>query len=165
MKLNIWCLGLIVGSILISQTVKAEETEVRSQKSKVTSHKLAQNSRQTLTRVTGVEVKQTDKGLELILQTVAGSERLVPLILPEGNDLVIDILDATLAFGIRNGVEQLNPAEGITKVTVNKIDENSIRVRITGETQAPSAEVVPGSNLVLSVTPEGATTTQARSPL
>jgi iron complex outermembrane recepter protein len=112
----------------------------------------------TITRVTGIEVKQTPQGLELILKTVAGSQRLVPLILPENNDLVIDLLDATLAFAIRNGVEEVNPTEGINKITVNKIDESSIRVRISGVNQAPSAEVVPGSNLVLSVTPEGATT-------
>jgi iron complex outermembrane recepter protein len=125
------------------------------------SHNLAQNYQQTLTRVTGVEVKQTDRGLELILQTVAGSERLVPLILPEGNDLVIDILDATLAFAIRNGVEEVNPTEGINKITVNKIDDSSIRVRISGAKNAPSAEIIPGSNLVLSVTSEGAITGQA----
>ena len=59
---------------------------------------------QGVTRVTGVEVVQTNEGLELVLETVAGSERLVPLIVPEGKDLVIDILDATLAFSIRNGV-------------------------------------------------------------
>jgi iron complex outermembrane recepter protein len=135
--------------------------EVEEQGLRPSSQKLAQNSQQALTRVTGVEVKQTDSGLELILLTVAGSERLVPLILPEGNDLVIDILDATLAFDIRNGVEEINPAEGINKITVNKIDESSIRVRITGEKQVPSAEVVPGSNLVLSVTPEGNTAQQA----
>ncbi|MGF1590353.1 MAG: AMIN domain-containing protein [Pleurocapsa sp.] len=76
-----------------------------------------------MTRVTGVEVKQTPKGLELILKTAVGSERLVPLILPEGNDLVIDLLDATLAFSIRNGVEKLNPAEGITKVTVTGLTQ------------------------------------------
>ncbi|MGF1539913.1 MAG: TonB-dependent siderophore receptor, partial [Pleurocapsa sp.] len=114
-----------------------------------------------LTRVTGVEVIQTQEGLELILKTVAGSERLVPLILPEGNDLVIDILDTTLAFSIRNGVTELNPAPGISRVTVNKVEENSIRVRITGETQTPSAEVVTGrDDLVLSITPEAATTEQ-----
>ena len=78
---------------------------------------LAQNN---LTRVTGVEVIQTDDGLELVLETVAGSERLVPLIVPEGNDLVIDLLDATLAFRIRNGVSELNPAPGIKTVTVNR---------------------------------------------
>ncbi|MEM8718514.1 MAG: TonB-dependent siderophore receptor [Cyanobacteria bacterium P01_G01_bin.39] len=114
---------------------------------------------QGVTRVTGVEVVQTDEGLELVLKTVAGSERLVPLILPEGNDLVIELLDATLAFAIRNGVTEVNPAPGISRVTVNPGDENSIRVRITGENQAPSAEILPGrDNLVLSVTTDGTTT-------
>ena len=116
---------------------------------------------QEVTRVTGVEVVQTGSGLELVLETVAGSERLVPLILPEGNDLVIDILDATLGFSIRNGVTELNPAPGIGRVTVNRGKENSIQVRITGENQAPSAEVVPGrDNLVLSITPDGTTAAQ-----
>ena len=113
---------------------------------------------QGVTRVTGVEVIQTDEGLELILKTVAGSERLVPLILPEGNDLVIDILDATLAFSIRNGVTELNPAPGINEITVNKGDENSIRVRIAGANQTPNAEVVTGrDDLVLSVTSQSTT--------
>ena len=116
---------------------------------------------QGVTRVTGVEVIQTEEGLELVLETVAGSERLVPLILPEGNDLAIDILDATLAFSIRNGVTELNPAPGISRVTVNRGDENSIRVRITGENQTPSAEVVTGrDDLVLSITPDGTTAEQ-----
>jgi iron complex outermembrane recepter protein len=118
-------------------------------------------AQQEVTKVTGVEAKQTDRGLELILKTVAGSKRLVPLILPKGNDLVIEITDATLAFAIRNGVEEINPAEGINKITVNKVDDSSIRVRITGEKQAPNAEVIPSlQNLVLSVTTDGTTTTQ-----
>jgi hypothetical protein len=53
---------------------------------------------QGVTRVTGVELQQSDAGLEVILRTVAGSQKLVPLILPVGNNLVIDILDATLAL-------------------------------------------------------------------
>ena len=116
---------------------------------------------QGMTRITGVEVIQTDEGLELVFQTSVGSERLVPLIVPEGNDLVIDILDATLGFSIRDGVTELNPAPGIDKITVNKNNENSIRVRITGENQTPSAEVVTGrDDLVLSIAPEGTTTEQ-----
>jgi iron complex outermembrane recepter protein len=150
---------LLVGlfSILGIQTVNAENSG--AQGLRPLSQKLAQSSQ--LTRVTGVEVKQTPKGLELILKTVAGSERLVPLILPEGKDLVIDILDATLAFSIRNGVEELNPAEGINKITVNQINKSSIRVRVSGQTQAPSAEVVPGrNNLVLSINRQGSTARQ-----
>jgi iron complex outermembrane recepter protein len=111
-----------------------------------------------LTRVTAIEVNQTESGLELVLKTAAGGQKLVPLILPEGNDLVIDILDATLAFAIRNGITELDPAPGITQITVNPAPENSIRVRITGENQTPSAEVIPSQqNLVLSVNPQGST--------
>jgi iron complex outermembrane recepter protein len=123
--------------------------------------KLAQNSQQALARVTGVEVKQTPKGLELILLTAAGSERLVPLILPEGNNLVVDILDATLALPRENEFRKINPAPGIKEINLVKIDESSIRLTITGEKQAPSAEVIPSNqNLVLSINPSEATAQQ-----
>ncbi len=56
---------------------------------------LVQNN---ITRVTGIEINQTESGLELIITTVAGSERLVPLIVPEGNDLVIDIIAMKIAL-------------------------------------------------------------------
>lgn len=132
-------LGCLIGTLL-AVSVRAEEVGENSSSPLQRSDLIAQG----VTRITGVEIIQTEEGLELILETVAGSERLVPLILPEGNDLVIDILDATLAFNLRNGVTELKPAPGISKITVNKGDENSIRVRITGENQTPSAEVVPG---------------------
>jgi iron complex outermembrane receptor protein len=126
------------------------------------SQDIAQNLNQAkITRVTGVEVNQTTNGLELVLKTAAGSEKLVPLILPEGNDLVIDILDATLAFSIRNGVRESNPAPGIRSVALTKVDDSSIRLTITGEKQAPSAEVIPSNqNLVLSINPQKTTARQ-----
>lgn len=112
---------------------------------------------QGVTRVTGVELDRADDGLQVILKTVQGGERLVPLILPKGNSLVIDILDATLSFSIRNGVSQTNPAPGISLVSLDKIDDSRIRLTITGENQTPSVDIVPGRNdLVLNVTPEGA---------
>jgi iron complex outermembrane recepter protein len=123
-------------------------------------------AQQNITRVTGVEVNQTEDRLEVILRTPAGSQRLVPLILPEGNNLVIDILDATLAFSIRNGVTETNPAPGINQVRLTKVDESSIRLTITGENQTPSVEVVPSrQNLVLSVTPEKTTVQQQDEPV
>lgn len=112
-----------------------------------------------ITEVTGVQLNQTDQGLEIILETVAG-EQLVPLIFPEGNNLVIEILDTTLALSTGDEFSEINPAPGIREVSVTQIDESSIRITITGETQAPSAEVVPNNqNLVLSVTPERTTVT------
>jgi iron complex outermembrane recepter protein len=128
----------------------------------VKNQKIVQNLKQAdLTRVTGVEVNQTNQGLEVILKTAAGSQRLVPLILPEGNKLAIDLLDATLAFAIRNGITRVNPAPGIKSVALTKIDTSSIRLTITGDTQAPSAEIIPNNqNLILSVNPQGNTAQQ-----
>jgi iron complex outermembrane recepter protein len=122
---------------------------------------LAQNPQ--LTRVTGLEVKQTPSGLQVILKTPPGQTKLVPLILPEGNNLLVEILDATLAFSIRNGVTQTNPAPGISQVKVAKIDATSIRVTITGATQQPptAAIVSGGQNLVLNVTPKATAQTEA----
>ena len=158
---------LAVGiALLVTQPVWAEETgrlgerETRGEGALETNQIASAEDlvAQGVTRVTGVEVIQTESGLELILKTIRGSERLVPLIVPEGNDLVIDILDATLAFSIRNGVTELNPAPGISRVTVNKGDENSVRVRVSGTNQTPSAEIVPGrDDLVLSIAPEDTT--------
>jgi iron complex outermembrane recepter protein len=116
-----------------------------------------------LTRVTGVEVNQINKGLEVILKTAAGGTKLVPLILPSGKNLVIDLLDATLAFGIRNGVTKTNPVAGIKTVKLAKVDDSSIRLTITGAKQAPRAEVIPSrQNLVLSINPQGSTAAQTQ---
>jgi iron complex outermembrane recepter protein len=118
-----------------------------------------------LTRVTGVEVNQTNKGLEVILKTAVGGQRLVPLILPEGNTLAIDLLDATLGFSIRNGVTKTNPAPGIKAINLAKVDASSIRLTITGESKTPRAEIIPSrQNLVLNVTPEQTTAQQQTQP-
>jgi iron complex outermembrane receptor protein len=133
--------------------------EIRLFISNTDSNLLAQQN--SITRVTEVELKQTNKGIEVILKTAAGGQRLVPLILPEGKNLVVDILDTTLGFSIRNGVTKINPVEGIKSVALTKVDESSIRLTIAGEKQAPSAEIVPGrNNLVLNVTPKKATAQQ-----
>ncbi|MEM9509511.1 MAG: TonB-dependent receptor plug domain-containing protein, partial [Cyanobacteria bacterium P01_E01_bin.35] len=113
------------------------------------------------TRVSGIEVNQTTDGLEVILKTEAGGEKLVPFILSEGKNLTIDILDAVLATSISKGLTETNPAPGITEINLVKVDDSSIRLTITGENQAPSAEVVPSQqDLVLSISPEANTAQQ-----
>ena len=145
-----------------AQVIKQEETrglgytEIQIKQDSV--NRASDLMAQGITRVVGIELERTDDGLEVILQTAAGGKRLVPLILPQGNSLVIDILDATLGFSIRNGVEKVNPAPGISSIALNKIDDSRIRLTIAGTNQTPSAEVVPGrDSLVLSVTPDAAT--------
>jgi iron complex outermembrane recepter protein len=117
-----------------------------------------------ITRVTGIEVDRTDKGLQVILQTIYGQE-LVPSILPEGNNLVLEIPNATLAFSIRNGVRELNPTPEISEVSVVKVDETNIRVIIVGSKQAPTAQIIPSDRgLVLNVTSQETTAQNETEP-
>ncbi|MGF1588004.1 MAG: TonB-dependent receptor domain-containing protein [Pleurocapsa sp.] len=116
---------------------------------------------QGVTRVTGVEIKETNSGLEVILETAAGSQRLVPLILPIGNNLVIDILDATLALQSGNEFIQDNPVPGIKKVNLAQVDQSSIRLTITGENKTPNAEIVTSNqNLIFKVTTQATAQTK-----
>ena len=117
-------------------------------------------SQNNLTSVTVVKVDRTDKGLEVILTT--RGEKLVPLIFPEGNNLVIDILDATLAPAIQNGFTETNPAPGIKQLRLTKLDESSVRLTIAGETQTPSAEIIPSvpNSVVLSIVPTSTAQTE-----
>lgn len=115
-------------------------------------------SQSPVVEVTGVRLNQTERGLEVILETPAG-QKLQPLIFPQEKTLIIDILDAVLVLPDKKEFRATNPAEGITEVTVAPLDATSIRIRITGEEVVPTTEVVPSSqNLVLSVNPEGTTT-------
>lgn len=113
-----------------------------------------QTPTQEITEITKVNLKQTETGLEIILETSTGT-KLVPLIFSEGNKLVIDILDATLALSTGNQFRKTNPTPGIKKVSIINIDKNQIRIAVTGEKQVPSAEVIPSNqNLVLSINPK-----------
>lgn len=114
---------------------------------------LVQNTPSGRVEVTDVQLNRTDEGLQIILEA---GEQLVPLMIPEGNNVIIDILDATLAIP-EGEFQATNPTEDIARVTVTQGDANSIRITITGN-QALTAEVVPSQqNLVLSVTPQGTT--------
>ena len=171
MNVNLIRLGYggVVSAVYFMQTAAAQgqiiQNHTKNQQTVITTNKAsdlilngtAPHIAQRVTRVTGVALERIDNGLQLILKTVQGGERLVPLILLEGNNLVIDILDATLGLSIRNGVRQTNPAPGISLVRLDKINDSSIRLTITGENQTPSVDIVSGRNdLVLSITPEGA---------
>ena len=145
--------GVSDRAVAIERDVKINHNNL--QKSTIKASKSSLLVAQGITQVTGVQVNQTESGLELILETVAGREKLVPLILPKGNNLVIDLLDATLALPAGDEFRENNPVPGIREILLTQVDESSLRLTITGENQTPSAEVAPSpQNLVLNVTPE-----------
>ncbi|NEO28721.1 MAG: TonB-dependent receptor plug domain-containing protein, partial [Kamptonema sp. SIO4C4] len=108
----------------------------------------------TLIEVTGVQINSTGSGLEILLETTEG-EALSPSISTEGNNLIIEISNTILALPTGNEFRETNPGEGITEIEITQVDDSTIRLTVTGENQAPSAEVIPSEeNLVLEVTPE-----------
>ena len=107
---------------------------------------------QNQVRVTDIQLNSTEDGLQLILTTADG-QRLVPLILPEGNNLAIALTDAELDLATGSSFQQANPAPGITEITAVQ-QNNDIQIVIKGETNTLSAEVIPDRDLVLSITPE-----------
>ncbi len=120
---------------------------------------LVQNN---IAEVIGVKLKSTAEGVELTLETKTG-QKLIPLIFGDGNNLIIDILDAVLALPEQKRFYAANPTAGIARITITQADATSIQIAIAGVEQVPSAEIVPNSqDLVLSVTPK-APNTQADS--
>lgn len=144
----------ILSVLLGSQKVMAEQTE---QLKETSTDLLVQNNTGEIIRVNDIKLQKIEKGLELILVTDLG-QRLVPLILPEGNNLVIDLLDARLDLATGNNFRVDNPAAGIRAIIATQVDESNIRLTIEGENNMLSAEIVPNrQNLVLSIVPEGST--------
>lgn len=139
-------------------TFATENQQLDNQKTQIqsisTQDLLAQNSPQvSQVRVTGINLEQTDDGLEIVFQT-STQEQLAPSIRAEGNNLVVNISDATLALPTGNEFKQTNPVPGITEISAVQVGSN-IQVTITGAEQAPAAEVTPSQeDLVLNVTPQ-----------
>lgn len=148
MKLNqsLVFLGVIVAGI-ISQGVEAKEPQTLRN-----ARYLVQNPTEAVV-VTGVELNSTDQGLEIILET-ANQDSLQPIIFPEDQTLVIEILGAVLQLPQESDFRADNPTPEISNITIEQLEDNIIQIRVKGKNQVPGAEVLPSlENLVLILTP------------
>ncbi|BAZ03713.1 type IV pilus secretin family protein [Calothrix sp. NIES-3974] len=118
-----------------------------------------------ISQITGVQVSQADGGVNLVLNTAAG-DRAQVFTTRRGNALVADIINTQLRLPQGNNFRQANPAPGIAAVEVSQLDANSVRVTVTGESNAPEAlPIMRGpSRLTLSVTPSSAPSTANNTP-
>jgi iron complex outermembrane receptor protein len=94
----------------------------------------------TVVQVTGVRINQTNKGIEVILET-SQSTALKPEIKRSGNKLTADIPNAQLHLPSGNTFRQSKPVAGITEVTVTNTDQRSIQLTVTGSTGVPIVEL------------------------
>ncbi|WP_026098207.1 type IV pilus secretin family protein [Kamptonema formosum] len=93
------------------------------------------------TQVTGVQVRQTNQGVEVFLQTENG-ERPQIFTVVRGNDLVADVINTQLRLAQGNAFRQDNPYPGIASIAVSQLDANSIRVTVTGTGSPPAGQIV-----------------------
>ncbi len=121
---------------------------------------LVQGNDISVTKVTGVKVNSTDKGIEVILES-ANAEALKTVNNNQGNSFIADIPNAVLALPEGKPFNLNNPAPGIVSVSVTQASANVIRVTVTGEGGLPSAELFDSDEgLIFAFTPVVATKPQ-----
>jgi type IV pilus assembly protein PilQ len=90
-------------------------------------------------KVTGVKLDPTNNGLNVVLETSTATRPQV-LTSKQGNTLIADISNAQLSIP-EGEFRQAKPAPGIDSVIVTRLDSNSIRLMVTGTTNAPSGQM------------------------
>jgi iron complex outermembrane receptor protein len=118
---------------------------------------VAQIEAQTIL-VTNVKLERTDAGLDIILETAEGKPLQVDAtkFRTEGNSLIADIPNATLALPDDREFNADNLTDDIANVRVARVDDNSIRVSVTGKTAVPKSEVtLKTETFAYSLKPEG----------
>lgn len=148
-------ISFVVFSLMVTLQAQAAPESAKQIPKRKSLHLLTQNDSNNLTEVIGVQLEKTAIGLQILLKTKTG-QKLVPLVLPEGTKLVIDILDATLALAQGDEFRQVKPSPGVKEISLTQVDASNIRLTITGDQQTPSVEIVPSNqDLILSVFPQG----------
>lgn len=93
------------------------------------------------TEVTNVQLQTSQDGITLVLNT-QGNNRPPIFTVSRGRSTVVDIDDTQLRLTGSNTFEQANPVPGITSVTVQQFDADTVRVTVNGAAQAPAAQVI-----------------------
>ncbi|RUR84722.1 TonB-dependent siderophore receptor [Chlorogloeopsis fritschii PCC 9212] len=139
-----WTIGLAL--VLVNPSVLAENNQKPMSKISQLSDiekpatSIQQWLAQSLVQVIGVKLQATDKGIEVILETNQ-SDQLQLTNKSEGNSYIVEIPNAQLRLPSGNTFRQEKPIAGITEVTVTNLDANTIRLMVTGETDAPQVEL------------------------
>ena len=115
-------------------------------------------------KVTAVQLNQTNSGLNVVLQTSSDARPQV-FTSKRGNTLVADIINAQLSLPQGNNFRQDRPAPGIDSIVVTQLDNNSLRMIVTGSASAPSSQLQArnAQGIILSISP-GTGTPAASAP-
>jgi type IV pilus assembly protein PilQ len=115
----------------------------------------AQPGLAAVTSITNIRLNPTSTGVDLVFDTAGGNDSNV-FTVNQGNALVADITRAQLNLPDGPAFTQLNPAPGISQISVVPLDANSVRVTVNGADQAPTGAVASrGNQVVLSIRSDG----------
>lgn len=94
-------------------------------------------------QVTSVQLKPTERGLEIALQTAEGKLLQIDTtqFRAQGNSLVADISNAVLALADAQMFKAETPTADVSRVEVIQVDASTIRVTVTGNNALPQQDV------------------------
>ncbi|NET10910.1 MAG: TonB-dependent receptor plug domain-containing protein [Symploca sp. SIO2B6] len=111
---------------------------------------IAQQTAATVT-ITDIQLITTEAGVEIILGTESGAFSS-PEVQQVGNALIAELPNAVLDLSEDDGFQQFDPVEGIVLIEALTVNNQSVRLTITGANAPPVAAIGDDSgNLVLSV--------------
>lgn len=119
-----------------------------------------------IVRVTGVDVYETETGLEVAL-TTAQPQQLKPVTRVVGNAVVTEIANAAIATTPQQ-FQFANPISGVTLVTVRNVGGDRIFVEITGQQAPPSITFASSAQefiVAATVNNQAQTTEEPEEPL
>ncbi|NJL47841.1 MAG: TonB-dependent receptor [Leptolyngbyaceae cyanobacterium SM2_5_2] len=128
------------------------ELEAVSSTALPTSRLFGQSGVQSPSMITGVQIEQTENGINILL--VAEGPLAPEPGRIEGNALILEIANATLDLADAATAEQFSPTQGIALVQVSDLSNGRVRVSITGTDGPPNVQANSQTNaLILSVEP------------
>ncbi len=148
-------LNVLILSVLVSFDGLAyaiEENKIESDLPATTIQEWLSQFEDFTNVITEIEVRATESGIEIVLNSSNG-QILQGITSTEGNDLIIDIPNARLELPEKELVRE-NPVEGISSIRVTALDNNNVRVVVTGIEGIPTVETVATvQGLRISATP------------
>lgn len=102
----------------------------------------AQPSLAAATQVTGVQLNEQGNELKLVLETPAGADKPQVQTVKNGNELIADLANTKLNLKSGESFRQENPLPGIRALVVSQLDDNKVRVTVSGEKTAPNGQIL-----------------------
>jgi len=153
----------VIGSLVQPAYAEKQTKEISSVKDKEhysssAAQLLAQNRNTLVTKITGIKVNTTDKGIEVILES-PNIEALKPVNKSQGNNFIVEIPNTVLSLGKQNSFNQKNPVAGISNISVTQTNANTVQLTVTGEKGVPTAELFDGDKgLIFELAPVASAT-------